>query len=129
MGIIFPLAVFLIAGVFDVSRSRSVLIEWGVYLLGLFLIALPVLFFLQERKLNEQTASKLIAPAYLLGYAAAAAAALYSVYCVIDYDKLFHGDTEGGLLISIASFALIFGLGWAVLFRIGASAACLIKKR
>ena len=129
MGIIFPFAVFLIAGAFDVSRSRSVVIEWGIYLLGLFLIALPVLFFLRERKLNKQAASKLIAPAYLLGYAAAAAAALYSVYCIIDYDKLFNGDTEGGLLISTASFALIFGLGWAVLFRIGAAAFSLIKKR
>ena len=129
MGLICPLLIYLAAGTLDVIMQESNLVFYVMFAMGLLLFLLPVYFLMKEKKLNEKAASKLTAPAYLLGYAVTAVTLLYLVNDTIDMSKLFGHKFLGGIGLTIMLIILACGFGWAVLFRIGAAIVRSIKKR
>ena len=128
MGILFPLAVYLMAGALDIITQESNAAFYVMVIEGLLLFALPIFFLSREKSLNEQFPTKLIAPAYLLGYGILVPIMLY-VTDSLDMDKLFGHKFLGGIGLTIMLIILACGFCWAVVFRTGAAIVRLIKKR
>ncbi len=128
MGIVCPLIIYLLAAVFDVITQESNASLNVMFIEGLCLFFLPMFFLGKEKKLNRQFPTKLIAPAYLSGYAVIAAVMIF-VTDSIDMEKLFGHQFLGGIGLAIMLIILACGFGWAVIFRIIAAIVRYVQKK
>lgn len=128
MGIICPAVIYLAAAAFDVITQESKAALYIMLIEGVLLLLLPVFFLWREKVLDRQFSTKLTAPAYLLGYAVITLVAVY-ITDSADMEKLFGHKYLGGIGLVFMYMILAAGLGWAVLFRIGAAVVSLIKKK
>ena len=127
MGAVCPAVIYLAAAVFDVITQESRAALSVMLIEGVLMFLLPVFFLRRENELNKQCPSKLIAPAYLLGYAVITLVLIY-ITDSVDMEKLFHGRYLGGIGLFFMYMILIGGFVWAVVFRIGALIVRAVKK-
>ena len=127
MGMICPMVIYIAGGALDVITKESNFMLAVMFVMGAVLLALPAYFLCREKKLNEQFRTKLIAPAYLLGYGILLPVMLYVTDC-LDTQNLFGHKFLGGIGLTIMLIILACGFGWAVVFRTGAALVRLIKK-
>lgn len=119
LGVACPAVIYLAAAALDVITQESRAALYVMLIEAVLLFLLPIFFLRREKKLNKQFTTKLIPPAYLLGYGIITLVLIYFTDGV-DMERLFHGRYLGGIGLVFMYIILIGGLIWAVIFRIGA---------
>lgn len=121
-GTIYPLVIFLIAGVIDYITNESNVMFTVMLVEGIILLVLPVLFLSKEEKLNSEYYTKLTAPMYLTGYGVITLFVGIAIN-TMDMGKLFPTQFLGGIGLFMVWIVMAGGFVWAVLFRVGALVA------
>lgn len=123
----FPGIIYLAAGAIDVITKEDIYMVL-IFLEGLCLLVLPIFFHDREEKLKKQFPTKLIAPAYLIGYAVIVPVLVF-ITDSLDMYKLFGHYFLAGISLTIMLIILAGGFVWAVVIRVITAIVNAVKKR